>query len=137
MLRRTIVVALSAALLLTAAASAEAFVSHLRAPTHHPKVNKPWRIKVTARTRSGRALHAKATYKFLFHGNVVRTRYPSPHNRGCPNRGERHKPWRFKGSYKDTICWPRRSVGIPLKFRVLVKVHHKKKHVDYRVRVKD
>jgi hypothetical protein len=134
--RCAVVAALCAALFLTTAVPAEAFVAHLRAPTHHPHVNKPWRIKVTARTRSGRAIHAKASYKFVFHGRVVRTRYPSPHNHGCPNRGERHKPWRFKGSYKDTICWPRRSVGIPLKFRVVVKAGHHKKNLDYRVRVK-
>lgn len=136
MRRRALVAALCAALLLTTAAPAEAFVAHLRAPTHHPRVNKPWRIKVTARTRSGRPIHAKATYKFLYHGQVVATRYPSPHNKTCPNRGERHRPWRFKGSYRDTICWPKRSVGIRLKFRVVVKAHHKKKNLDYKVRVR-
>ena len=137
--RRAPVVALCAALLLITAlpAQAEAFRAHLRAPNHHPHVNKPWRIKVTARSRSGRAIHAKASYKFLYHGQVVATRYPSPHNRGCPNRGERHRPWRFKGSYRDTICWPKRSVGIRLKFRVVVKAHHHKKHLDYRVRVRN
>jgi hypothetical protein len=134
--RRAIVAALCAALLLITAAPANAFVAHLHAPSHHPKVNKPWRIKVTARSRSGKALHAKASYKFVYHGQVVATRYPSPHNTSCPNRGERHKPWRFKGSYKDTICWPKRSVGIRLKFRVVVKAHHHKKNLDYKVRVK-
>jgi hypothetical protein len=134
--RRSLVAALCAGLLLITAVSAEAFVAHLRAPSHHPKVNKPWRIKVTARTRSGRALRGKATYKFLYHGHVVATRYPSPHNRTCPNRGERHHPWRFKGSYRDTICWPKRSAGIPLTFRVVVKVGHHRRHVDYKVRVR-
>jgi hypothetical protein len=136
--RRPLAVALCAALLSIIAlpSQADAFSAHLRTPGHHPKVNQPWRIKVTARSRSGKALHAKATYKFLFHGHVVRTRYPSPHNKGCPNTGERHNPWRFKGSYRDTICWPKRSVGVPLKFRVVVRAHHKTKHLDYRVRVK-
>ena len=134
--RRVLAVALCATFLLASAAPAEAFVAHLKAPSHHPKAGKPWRIKVTARTRSGRAIHAKASYKFLFHGQAVATRYPSPHNKGCPNRGERHKPWSFKGSYRDTICWPKRSVGIRLKFRVLVKAQHHKKHLDYKVRVK-
>jgi hypothetical protein len=31
-------------MLLTTTSSAEAFVAHLKAPTHHPHVNKPWRI---------------------------------------------------------------------------------------------
>jgi hypothetical protein len=134
--RRAVVIALCAALLLITAAPADAFVAHLKAPTHHPKANKPWRIKVTARTRSGKPLRAKASYRFLYHGQVVATRYPSPHNKACPNRGERHKPWRFKGSYRDTICWPKRSVGIRLTFRVVVKVHHHKQNLDYKVRVK-
>jgi hypothetical protein len=123
--------------LLVTAVPADAFVAHLKAGTHHPHVNKPWRIKVTARTRSGRALRAKATYKFVYQGQVVATRYPSPHNTTCPNSGERDKPWRFKGSYRDTICWPKRSVGIRLKFRVVVKAQHHKKHLDYRVRVRN
>jgi hypothetical protein len=134
--RPALAVALCAASLLVTAAPAEAFVLHLKAPTHHPKAGKPWRIKVSAKTRSGRPVRAKATYKFLFQGRVVATRYPSPRNRRCPNRGERHRPWRFKGSYRDTICWPRRSIGVRLKFRVVVKARHRKKHVDYRVRVR-
>jgi hypothetical protein len=134
--RRVVAVALCAAFLLATAAPAEAFRAHLNAPTHHPKAGKAWRIKVTARTRSGRAVRAKATYKFIYNGQVVATRYPSPRNKKCPNRGERHKPWRFKGSYRDTICWPRRSVGIRLKFRVVVKAQHHKHHLDYKVRVK-
>jgi len=134
--RRALVLALSTALLLVAAAPAEAFVAHLRAPTHHPRAGNEWRIKVTARTRSGRGVHAKATYKFIYHGQVVATRYPSPRNRGCPNRDERHRPYSFTGSYKDTICWPKRSVGFRLKFRVLLKAGHHKKHLDYWVRVK-
>jgi hypothetical protein len=130
-------VALCAALLVITTAPAGAFVAHLKAPTHHPKAGKPWRIKVSARKRSGKPVRAKATYKFIYKGQVVATRYPSPHNRGCPNTGERHKPWRFKGSYRDTVCWPKRSVGIRLKFRVLIKTKHQKKHVDYKVRVKN
>jgi hypothetical protein len=135
--RRALALALCTALLVASAAPAEAFVAHLRAPTHHPKAGKAWRIKVTARTRSGRALRAKASYKFLYHGQVVATRYPSPNNRRCPNSGERHKPWRFKGSYRDTICWPRRSVGVRLKFRVVIRAQNHKQHVDYKVRVKN
>ena len=136
MRRSAVVAAVCAVLLLITTSSAEAFVAHLKAPTHRPHVNKPWRIKVTARTRSGRSLHAKAFYKFVYHGQAVATRYPSPHNKTCPNRGERHRPWRFKGSYRDTICWPKRSVGIRLKFRVVVKAQHHKKNLDYKVRVR-
>lgn len=134
--RRVLAVVLCATFLLAGVAPAEAFVAHLRAPTHHPKAGKAWRIKVTARTRSGRAIHAKASYKFIYNGQVVATRYPSPHNKRCPNRGERQKPWGFRGSYRDTVCWPRRSVGVRLKFRVVVKAQHHKKHLDYKVRVK-
>lgn len=121
--RSLLVLACAVAMLALPAASAPAaqFVAHLHAPNHRPKAGaKNWRITVTARTPSGRKLHAKAVYKFLFHGRVVSTQYPNPgHSKG----GKR--PYSFTGRYSDTILWPRRAVGIPLTFRVVVTVRGK------------
>jgi hypothetical protein len=130
--RIPLIVLASGALLVPAApASAASFRAHLEAPGHHPKAGKNWTIKVTVRSPSGKALRATAFYQFLFNGQVVSTQYPSPH--GPP----RHKPYHFKGSYRDPILWPKRSVGYPLTFRVVVHVRHRgTKHLDYKVRVR-
>jgi hypothetical protein len=121
------------------AAPAASFRAHLSAPTHHPRACHRWKITVTARTASGRALRATAVYKFLFQGQVVSTQYPSPRSRAsCTSAARRHSPWPFTGRFTDsTIMWPRRSVGIPLTFRVVVRVAHRgTKNLDYRVRVR-
>jgi hypothetical protein len=114
-----------------APALAAGFVAALRAPTHHPRADRNWVITVTARTRSGRALRATAFYEFLFNGQVVSTQYPDPH--GPPHQS----PWTFTGSFSDAVVWPRRSVGVPLTFRVVVRARGLGTvNLDYRVRVR-
>lgn len=100
-------------------ASAAGLVVHLKAPNHHPKAGKLWYITVSARTTTGRAVKAVAWYEFYYNGQKVAQRNPSPNNPRDENGGPR--PWAFKGSYRDGILWPKRSVGIPLTFRVVVK----------------
>jgi hypothetical protein len=133
---------LAAAILVpTAPAAAAPCVAHLSAPTHHPKAGKLWPITVTCRTRSGKAVRATATYQFVYNGQVVATRYPSPNanpNSKCSKAGTcRHSPYPFRGRLHDgTFTWPRRAVGIPLKLRVLLRVAGKgSMHLDYAVKV--
>ena len=133
---------LAAAFLVPAAPAAAApCVARLRAPTHHPKAGKLWPITVSCRTRSGRAVRATATYQFVYNGQVVATRYPSPNadpNSSCSKKGTcRHSPYPFKGSFRDgTFSWPRQAVGIPLKLRVVVRVRGKGSvNLDYAVKV--
>jgi hypothetical protein len=119
-MRTRLLAAAVAALALTASpAGAAGFRATLHAPDHHPKAGtKHWIIKVTARTASGTPLRAKAYYQFLFRGRVVSTQYPAPFK----PTGSRHSPWSFRGSYRDAILWPKRAVGFPLTFRVVVTV---------------
>jgi hypothetical protein len=128
-LTRVIALAL-AALSLAAAPAAEAasFVARLKAPGHHPTAGKRWPIRVTARTKSGKAVHATAYYQFLYGGQVVATRYPF----------KRGTPYAFKGSYRDrTVTWPARAVGYRLTFRVVVETKSRgTRHLDYWVRVR-
>jgi hypothetical protein len=132
--RRFLAIAVLVAALLIPAASAQAFAAKLKAPTHHPKAGKPWVIHVSARRGNGRPVHASSYYQFVFNGQVVATRYPSPNN---PHRGHRHKPWKFRGSYRDLIVWPKRSIGQPLVFRVVVHERHGgTKRLNYRVTVR-
>lgn len=108
--------------LLVPAASADAagFVAHLSAPNHRPLALKLWHISVTATTKSGKPLKATASYEFLYAGQVVAKRNPSPKSPCDESGGPR--PLSFKGKYGDDILWPKRSIGIPLTFRVVVKV---------------
>ena len=115
------------ALLVTAAlavgpseAGAASFVATLKAPNHNPKAGKLWNITVTAKSNSGRALKATAYYEYYFKGQKVASRNPSPSDPNDQSGGPR--PYAFRGSYRDGILWPKRSVGIPLTFRVVVKV---------------
>jgi len=134
---------LGVALLVPVAPPAEAasFVARLKASGHHPKAGKRWPIRVSARTRSGRPLRARAHYEFYFRGRKVSTQYPNPGARPgrCPGaRGCRERPYRFRGSFRDrSIVWPRRAVGIRLTFRVVVRVRGRgTRKLDYWVRVR-
>jgi hypothetical protein len=134
-------VALLALLVPASAADAASFVAHLKAPTHSPKAGKRWPIKVTATTRSGKGVRASAYYQFVYNGSVVRKTYPTPSARPgrCPgHRGCRTSPYPFRGSFRDpSIVWPKRAVGFPLTFRVVVDAGRRgTKKLDYRVRVK-
>jgi hypothetical protein len=138
---RVTAAAIAALLLPATGAQAAPFAATLKAPTHSPKAGKLWPITVTARTSSGKALRATATYQFVFNGSVVATRYPSPKapaSSKCSKEGTcRKSPYPFIGRLHDpTFQWPARAVGIDLTFRVVVSVKGKGKvNLDYKVRV--
>jgi hypothetical protein len=145
-MRRPLVAAgLVALSLLAAAGPASAasapFKATLNAPTHNPKANALWRITVSAKSRSGKALRATADYQFLLRGQVVARSHPSPNadpRSACAKAGNcRRSPWPFRGRYRDTLIWPARSAGIDLTFRVVVKVKGLgTRNLDYSVRVR-
>jgi hypothetical protein len=119
------------ALIVPSGAHGADFVAKLDAPGHHPKAGERWPIKVTAKA-SGRPVKATAFYRFLYQGQVVSTQYPSPHAPPADS------PYHFKGSYRDPIRWPKRAIGYPLTFQVVV--HSKGRgtvKLNYKVRVRD
>jgi hypothetical protein len=132
--RRLIVLLLIAALAglaVPSAAGAASFDAHLKAPGHHPKAGKKWPIKVTVRGKRGNPIRAKAFYQYLFNGQIVATRYPSPHHPTTDH------PLKFKGSYRDPIIWPKASIGYKLTFRVVVKAKGRGTvKLNYKVRVR-
>jgi len=141
--KRTLVAGAAALGLLVPASSADAasLVARLKASGHHPKAGKRWPIRVSASTRSGRPVRARAYYQFLYSGQVVSTQYPNPRSRPgrCPGgRGCRRSPYPFRGSFRDpTIVWPRRAVGYRLTFRVVVKSRGRgTRKLNYAVRVR-
>src|ERR671936_1200145 len=136
---RVIAAAIAALLATASTAQAAPFAATLKAPTHRPKAGKLWPITVTARSNSGKALRATATYQFVFNGSVVATRYPSPNadpKSKCSREGTcRKTPYPFRGRLRDgTFTWPARAVGIDLTFRVVVVVKGKGRvNLDYKV----
>jgi hypothetical protein len=133
----------AAALLLAGTAHAAApCVATLKASGHHPKAGRTWPITVTCRTSSGAPVRATAIYQFVYQGQVVATRYPSPNanpRSACSQAGTcRNAPWPFRGRmYDPTFVWPKRAVGIPLTLRVVVKVRGRGSvNLNYPVRVR-
>jgi hypothetical protein len=116
---RKLVIPLLAAFALTpASAEAAGFVAKLYASGHHPTANRNWPIRVTARTRSGRPLHAIACYHFLSQGTVVHTQCPTPRHPGRVTQ----KAFHFYGSFRDRLVWPPAAIKKPLTLQVAVKV---------------
>jgi hypothetical protein len=138
-LRRLFALIAVVVVMLATAASAQAFVAKLQAPTHRPKAGQPWRIKVSAHRSNGKRLHASAFYQFVYQGNVVQSCKPLPNKPGgrkC-NNGPTAGRYRFYGSFRDVVVWPKKSVGLPLTFRVVVHARHDgTKRLNYPVRVR-
>jgi hypothetical protein len=81
-------------------------------PTHRPKVNVPWPVKVTAADASGKPIAATLTMRVLFAGRAV----------GKIDDGA---VYHFVGTWQERpgngITWPPESRGQPLAFQAIVK----------------
>jgi hypothetical protein len=105
-----------------ALATACSYTARLRAPTHHPRANKLWKITVTLSTRRLTSAH----YEFFFHGQKVSTQYVNYNHH-----------FKFRKRFSDpTIKWPPRSVGYPLIFRVVLHNACGTKNINYAVKVR-
>jgi hypothetical protein len=101
----------------------------LHATTHHPRAGKAWPIRVTTSLRGARM---SAYYQFVFGNRVVAKREINPKST-APGK----KRFHFRGSFRDpTVTWPRKSVGIPLTFRVVVHSRCGTKKLSYKVVVR-
>jgi hypothetical protein len=92
------------------------------APGHHPRANKNWVVRVSVRPRN---LRTKMHYEFYFSGRRVATRY-------VLNR----KNYSFVNHMSDAVVWPKRSIGIPLVFRIVLRNRCGTKNWDYAVKVR-
>jgi hypothetical protein len=127
MRRLVLLTALCAAAALPATAGAAcSWSARLSAPTHKPKAGKRWPVKVTT---SLREVRTSAYYQFVFGNRVVAKREINPKS-SAPGKTR----FRFRGGFRDpTVTWPRRSVGIPLTFRVVLRNRCGTKKLDYKV----
>jgi hypothetical protein len=97
----------------------------LTAPGHTPKVNTRWSYVVHA-TAQGKPVAARITAQIV---DPIGGAHPVQFGKTTKNIVN----WPFKGEFRDFILWPRSSRGIPLKFRITVRVAGAKKIVTYAV----
>ena len=109
----------------TTASAACRWSAKLHATTHKPKAGKHWPIRVTTSVN----VRTSAFYQFVFGNRVVAKREINPKS-DAPGK----KRFHFRGSFRDpTVTWPKRSVGVPLKFRVVLKNKCGTKRLSYSV----
>lgn len=112
---------IAAALMAALPAAAEGrLVAHLYAPNHHPRVHRPWPIRITAADPQGHPVRAEVRYQYLFNGQVV----------------ARRSHYRFRGTFRDTLDFPGSAVGYRLVFRAVVTSSIGRRNLDWWVEVR-
>ena len=101
------------------------FRARLFGSGHHPRAGRAWRIRITVRSTAGHALSASIFYQFLFGGQIVACRSVT-----APGRPH------FRGTFRDVIRWPRRSAGVPLTLRAVVRTRKGLRNLDYAINVR-
>jgi hypothetical protein len=88
---------------------------------HHPRVDTPWPIIITARTYRGTPLSGRIRYQFLYRGKVV----------------ARRSNYRFRnGRFRDELTFPAAALGRRLTFRAVVSTRLGRVNLDYWVEVR-
>jgi hypothetical protein len=108
--------------MLEAAALALAFKATLIAPTHRPRVNRPWPITIHALDLNGRPVRARLTMRFRFGGVPV----------GKVDNG---RVYTFVGTWREPkgqeIKFPAASRGQRLTFQALVTARRQTIKLNY------
>jgi hypothetical protein len=102
----------------TVTSSSRGVTATLHAGTHHPKVGRPWPLRLTV-TRGGHGARASLSYEYLFNGQVVAHR----------------SHFTFTGHFSDIFRWPSSAVGYPLTFRAVIVSAGARINLDYPVQV--
>jgi hypothetical protein len=108
------------------AAPAVKWSAKLTAPGHTPKARKRWPVKIVVKTAGGKPISGTVQYNFLFGGQVVQVR-------SCLDHG--NTPCKFRGTYRDVLHFPARSIGYNLTLRFIVKTRFGTKNIDYAIKV--
>ena len=103
------------------------FRAVLHAPTHHPRVGKPWLYSVRVTDLHGRPIRARIRMQVLFGGVAV----------GKVDGG---KTFTFTGTWREPkrapLIWPARSRGRTLTFEAIVTARGASNRLDYQVTVR-
>ena len=101
------------------------FKATLHAPTHTPRVNKPWPISIRVTDPAGRPIRARLTMRFLFAGVPV----------GKVDKG---RVYTFTGTWREPrgkeISFPADSRGRRLTFQAVVTARGRTTKLNYWVR---
>jgi hypothetical protein len=108
------------------------FKAVLKAPTHHPVVNKPWPISIRVTNLKGKPIAASVHMQVLFNGLVVGQ--IDEVKTGGPGR-----VYKFVGTWRekkgDEITWPIDSVGYRLTFQAVVTAKGATKKLNWWIQV--
>jgi hypothetical protein len=92
---------------------------------HTPRVNTHWPYSVHA-TKGGKPASARLTAQIVDPlGNAHAVEFGATTKKVVD--------WPFKGTFRDYLIWPSSSRGIPLTFRVTVRVGTVKRVLTYQV----
>lgn len=116
----TALLATSGALLAAAAPSVT-----LSAPGHTPTIGKHWNYSLVVR-EAGKPVAARLTAQIV---DPIGGVHPVEFGASTKNITD----WPFDGSFHDYIIWPADARGIPLTFRLTVRIGSVKKVVSYLV----
>jgi len=97
----------------------------LSAPGHTPKVKTHWNYTVTVKS-GGKPASARITAQIV---DPIGGVHPVEFGLSTKNIVN----WPFKGSFHDFVIWPAESRGIPLTFRLTLRVGNSKKVIAYHV----
>lgn len=97
----------------------------ITAPGHTPKINVHWNYTIRV-TRGGKPVAARLSEAIV---DPIGGVHPVEFGRNTRKIAN----WPISGTFKDFIIWPASSRGVPLKWRITVKVGGVKKVVDYPV----
>ena len=97
----------------------------LTAPGHTPTIGKHWNYTVSV-TENGRPAAARISEQIV---DPIGGVHPVQFGTSTKNITN----WPVKGTFRDFIVWPADSRGIPLTFRVIVRVGAGKKTDSYTV----
>jgi hypothetical protein len=113
--------------MLEAVALALAFKATLTAPTHHPRINRPWPITIRATDLRGNPIRARLTMRFLFSGVPV----------GKVDNG---RVYTFVGTWRERkgreIRFPMEARGQRLTFQALVTARGRTIKLNYWIKAR-
>ena len=97
----------------------------LTAPGHTPKINTHWNYVVRV-SYGGKPVSARITAVIV---DPIGGTHPIEFGKSTKTITN----WPFKGVFKDFVIWPASARGVPLKFRIVVRVGSLRKTIAYTV----
>ena len=95
----------------------------LTAPGHTPKINTHWNYTVRV-TDGGKPVSARLTATIV---DPIGGSHPVEFGKST----RRITNWPFKGVFRDFVIWPASSRGVPLKFKLVIRIGAVRRTIVY------